>query len=146
MKAYVVTNQMYFAGRSYSYNYDDLHWCVIWANDAKDILDLYKESYDNAMLDFGDELKLEDLAITDVSAKVSIEPEQETPYWERRILVEREAGFRIPGESYCENCEMASNGLNEYLVCSECYLCKECRRWVNETEEVCPECLPYLDQ
>lgn len=148
MKPYVVNNKHYYARVGLSYDNDDLCWVVIWANAAEEILALYKEGYDNAMLDYGEKLTLDDLDWSDVSDKVSTLPEKETPYLERRLLVEREAGFCMPGKSYCENCEMAACDFDQYRVCSSCYLCKECRRWVNEndhSEEVCQECLPYLD-
>lgn len=147
MTPYVVSNKPYYVRVGLGFNCEDLHWCVIWVNEIKEILEPYKESYDNAMLDYGEELTLDDLDWSDVSAKVSISPEKDSPYLERRLSVEREAGFHMPGESYCENCEMAAYDLDQYRVCGECYLCKECRQWVNENDqsvEVCPECLPYL--
>jgi hypothetical protein len=147
MMPYVVSNGPGYTKSGFRYDCEDLHWAVIWVNEIEEILELYRQSYFGTMHDNGELLVFEDLDWTDVSAKVSIAPMQETPYFERRLSVEREAGFKMPDESYCENCEMAAYSFDQYRVCDNCYLCKECRQWLNENDqsvEVCPECLPEL--
>ena len=49
----------------------------------------------------------------------------------------RTAGFREEGESTCNGCDLAANGLDEHEVCWWCDLCPDCA----DTEEVmCAEC------
>lgn len=49
------------------------------------------------------------------------EPEQEE---DEEYL--REKGWRYEGEKTCDSCGLAAFGQEEYAVCNECGMCKEC--------------------
>jgi hypothetical protein len=60
------------------------------------------------------------------------------PTREKRNEVLRLAGWRHGEDDHqCDCCGLASMGQKKYEVCSECYLCKECRKDEDDPCEWC---------
>lgn len=126
-----------FTVTDYSKADDDweLAWyAAVWANSPERAVEWAIENYRGEHHDpkqAGIRVMLEHSELARFSPLVTQE--------ENRREVLRLAGWRHGEDDHqCESCGLASMGEEKYEVCSECYLCKECRR---DDDEPCQWCM-----
>lgn len=98
---------------------EDVVWLAIWASTEEEAAAIYRHNYEcpDALGPDGLEIRQLDIPAT---------PAKPTPHIEHREEVLRLANFREEGERTCDTCGLASMGLKQFRVCSECGQCPEC--------------------
>jgi len=110
-------------------------WGAVWAETEDEALSWAREHYGGECHDV-DEAGIHIVSITVQSPECK--PTQNGVHRETRYSVLRQAGWKEEGESACDHCELYACGMDEHAVCSECYLCPECRAEI--VDEPCKVC------
>ena len=64
----------------------------------------------------------------------------EAPCAETNDRRARVLGWREEGESTCEACDLAPNGIKEFELCDTCGCCRECAAEEDDLEYMCSAC------
>ena len=105
-------------------HHEERWWCAVWAKNYSEALDIAAANYSGDgpkpyrnLLD-GDEVKQDDQRLAEYTP--------ENPCMEHRLRVLRLIGWREESDDICDDCGLASLGLEGCKVCCQCSRCVEC--------------------